>query len=175
LNGVRFPDHWRLETLAKSHKRKDFQSGNPQVDQWLSRSALQSQSKHLTTTKVLLDDRNHIAGYYTLAMAQVDFSDLPETIAKTLPRRQLPIAVLAWLGVDKSLQGKGIGKRLLASALRDCHQASLSFAFIAVLLQCIDEQAKSFYQRFDFKELPGYPMRLYLAFEQLDKLMRPPT
>ena len=62
---------------------------------------------------------------------------------------------------------------MLAAALRDCHEASETFAFIAVILDCVDEAAKRFYQHFDFEELPGYPMRLFLSFKQLDKLMKP--
>jgi ribosomal protein S18 acetylase RimI-like enzyme len=172
LNGPRFPEGWSIEMLGKSHPRQKFESGNEAVDQWLKKSALQSQEKHLTTSKVLLDDEGKIAGYYSLAFSQIDFSDLPDDLAKKLPRRQVPVSVLAWLGVDRSFQGRGIGNRLLATALVDCYQASQTFAFIAVILDCIDEQAKRFYQRFDFAELPGYPMRLYLPFKSLETLAR---
>ena len=171
MSGVQFPCNWYIEPLTKSHDRPRFDSGNPPVNDWFRKSALQSQSKHLTITKVLLDDSHRIVGFYTLATSQVDFSDLPTNLLRSLPRRQLPVAVIAWLGVDKRFQGQGIGKRLLATALRDCHAAGETFAFIAVLLDCIDESAKEFYQRFDFAELPGYPMRLYLAYQQLQRML----
>ena len=170
MSGVRYPDGWRVELLTKSHNRKTFQSGQEQVDAWLKQSALQSQKKHLSSTKVLLDDEGRLIGYYTLATSQVDFTDLPSDVAKSLPQRQLPVAVLAWLGVDSNFQGRGIGLRLLATALRDCHEASQTFAFIAVILDCVDAPSKKFYQRFDFAALPGYPMRLYLPFKLLEKL-----
>lgn len=170
MSGVRYPDGWRVELLTKSHNRKTFQSGQEQVDAWLKQSALQSQKKQLSSTKVLLDNESRLVGYYTLATSQVDFSDLPSGVAKSLPQRQLPIAVLAWLGVDRNFQDRGIGQRLLATALRDCHEASQTFAFIAVVLDCVDASSKAFYQRFDFAELPGYPMRLCLPFKLLEKL-----
>ncbi len=172
MSGPRFPEAWSIETLDKSHPRRKFQSGNNDVDEWLKKSALQSQKKHLTTTKVLLDAEREIAGYYTLAFSQVDFSDLQADLVKKLPRRQLPVGVLAWLGVDRSHQGRGIGQRLLATSLVDCYEASQTFAFIAVILDCVDEQAKRFYRQFDFKELPGYPMRLYLPFKSLEALAK---
>ncbi len=34
-----------------------------------------------------------------------------------LPRRVLPVAVLAWLGVSEGCQGQGLGRLLLAQAL----------------------------------------------------------
>ncbi len=171
MTGVQFPENWKIENLAKLHDRKEFKSGNFEVDQWLSQMALQSQSKRLTNTKVLLNEASEIVGYYTLATSQVDFSDLPQGSSKSLPRRPLPVAVLAWLGIAKSYQGQGIEKRLLAKALRDCHGAGQTFAFIAVVLDCLDHTAKEFYQRYDFEELPGYPMKLYLPYQRLDKMM----
>lgn len=172
MSGPRFPAGWSLEALGKLHPRRKFESGQKDVDEWLKRSALQSQKKHLTATKVLLDENRRIVGYYTLALSQVDFSDLPADVVKKLPRRQLPVSVLAWLGVDRSFQGRGIGQRLLATALLDCYEASHTFAFVAVILDCVDDPAKRFYQQFDFHELPGYPMRLYLPFNSLEALAK---
>lgn len=174
MTGVPFPPGFRLERLNRSHPRKGFASGRPEVDDWLATKALQNQDKHLSVTKVLLDESGGIAGYYTLASGQVNFSDLPADIAKKLPRRMLPVAVLAWLGVVAQRQGQGLGQSLLAQALRDCYEAGQMFAFVAVILDCIDDQAKSFYQRFDFAELPGHPFRLFLTAAQLEAMMAEP-
>lgn len=168
MNGVRLPDGFRLERLQKAHPRKQFNSGQRQVDDWLSTKALQNQEKQLSTTKVLLDGNGSIVGYYTLATGQIDFGDLPSDLAKGLPKRHLPAAVLAWLGVSSASQGRGFGKLLLARALRDCYDAGRTFAFVAVLLDCIDESSKAFYQRFDFTELPGHPFRLFLSATKLE-------
>jgi GNAT superfamily N-acetyltransferase len=165
------PEGYRLERLARHHPRKHFASGQDQVDDWLKASALQNQDKHLSSTKVLVTDAGAIAGYYTLATGQVDFSDLPPAVAKKLPRRLLPVAVLAWLGVAADQHGKGLGRLLLSHALRDCQEAGRTFAFIAVILDCIDDAAKAFYQHFDFAELPGRPYRLYISAAQLNAMM----
>ncbi|MEZ4314162.1 MAG: GNAT family N-acetyltransferase [Polyangiaceae bacterium] len=157
---VRFPPGFRCERLRREHPRTAFSSGQEALDAWLARQALQNHEKHLSVTRVLLDTGARIAGYYTLATGQVDFGDLPSDLAKKLPRRALPVAVLAWLGVDKKHQGQGLGARLLAQALADCHAAGQTFAFVAVILDCIDDSAKSFYQRWDFQELPGRSMPL---------------
>jgi GNAT superfamily N-acetyltransferase len=75
------------------------------------------------------------------------------------------------LGVTGDRQGQGLGRSLLAQALRDCYDASQTFAFVAVILDCIDDDAKSFYMQFDFSELPGHPYRLFLGFRQLEAMM----
>lgn len=143
------------------------------VDDWLHAKALQHQTKQLSVTKVLISEAGAVAGYYSLATGQVDFQDLPSEISKSLPRRLLPVAVLAWFGIDHRYQRKGLGQKLLAQALRDCYEAGRTFAFIAVILDCIDEAAKNFYLRYDFRELPGHPFKLYLSSRQLDQMMNP--
>jgi GNAT superfamily N-acetyltransferase len=171
VKGVRFPNGCRLERLIRGHARKAFASGQAGVDDWLATQALQNQDKHLSATKVLSDGDGAIVGYYTLAIGQVDFGDLPQEAAKKLPRRMLPVAVIAWLGVAADRQGQGSGRSLLAQALRDCYEAGQTFAFIAVILDCIDDSSKSFYRHFDFSELPGYPYRLFLTAAQLEAMM----
>ena len=170
-DGVRIPEGFRLETLRREHPWRKFRSGQSQVDDWLATKAFPHQVKHLSVTRVLLDGVGTLAGYYTLATGQVDFSELPAEVVHRLPRRQLPVAVLAWLGVDQGFQGRGLGRLLLAQALRDCHDAGRTFSFIAVILDCVDDAAKAFYRRYDFQELPGHPYRLFLSAPQLDALM----
>ena len=50
--------------------------------------------------------------------------------------------MLAWLGVDQGFQGRGLGRLLLAQALRDCYDAGQTFSFIAVILDCVDDAAR---------------------------------
>ena len=171
MSDVRFPAGFRLERLCKSHPRKTFSSGQTQVDDWLATKALQNQDKHLSATKVLLDEAGAIAGYYTLATGQIDFGDLPAEAAKKLPRRMLPVAAIAWLGVAADRHGQGLGRRLLAQALGDCYEAGRTFAFIAVILDCVDDRAKEFYQHFDFNPLPGHPYRRFLTADRLEAMM----
>ena len=171
MSGVRFPDGFQLEPLRREHPRKQFRCGEGAVEDWLAAKTLQNQEKHLSATKVLLDPAGAIAGFYTLATGQVEFGDLPAEMTKRLPRRQLPVAVLAWLGVSTEHQGHGLGRLLLAQALRDCFQTGKTFAFLAVILDCLNDSAKAFYRRWDFAELPGHPDRLFLSTAKLEAMM----
>ena len=80
----------------------------------------------------------------------------------------------AWLGVSLDRQGHGLGRLLLVQALRDCHEAGKTFAFVAVILDCFSDAAKSFYQQWDFQEVPERPYRLFLSAHQLEAMMREP-
>jgi GNAT superfamily N-acetyltransferase len=79
---------------------------------------------------------------------------------------------LAWLGEDKRHRGQGLGRRLLAPALADRHLASRTFPVVAVVLDGIDEPAKAFCRRWDFRELRGYRQRLDLSGNQLYAMMQ---
>ncbi len=171
MSGVLFPVGFHLELLQRGYPRIQFHSGLKPVDIWLATKAWQHQEKHLSVTKVLLDRDGAIAGYHTLATGQVDFGDLPPAVTKRLPRRVLPVAVLAWLGIESKYQGQGLGRRLLAQALRDCHEAGKTFAFVAVILDCLDNAAKTFYQHWNFEELPGHPNRLFLSAKRLEAIL----
>ena len=171
MNASGLPAGLRLERLRREHPRREFHSGESKVDDWLATRALQHQQKHLSVSKVLLDEKGTIAGYYTLATGQVDFSDLPVEVGRSLPRRTLPVAILAWLGVSFEYQRQGLGTLLLARALRDCWEAGKTFAFVALIVDCLSDAAKAFYQRWDFQELPGHPYRLYLIAKRLDAMM----
>ncbi|MFZ1575246.1 MAG: GNAT family N-acetyltransferase [Chromatiaceae bacterium] len=167
MSTVLLPPGYRLEALRHPHARSAFRCGQAKVDEWLAHQALQHRDKHLSATKVLVDQAGSIAGFYTLATAQVDFGALPPELVRRLPRRALPVTLLAWLGVQVAEQGKGLGRRLLAQALRDSHDAGQTFPLIAVILDCIDDRALAFYRRWDFRPLPGHRNRLFLSWSQL--------
>lgn len=174
MSGVVFPLDFRFEPLTRKHPRAAFDCGQCDVNDWLRSKAFQHREKRLSATKVLRDPVSNIAGFYTLATGQIDFGDLPSELARKLPRRALPVAILAWLGVSKAHQGQKLGDLLLAQALRDCHEAGQTFAFVAVILDCVDDRAKAFYQRWDFAELPGNPYRLFLSSKTLSAMMTSP-
>ena len=171
MTAVCWPDDFFIEQLQKRHNRANFSSGVDSVDDWLRKRARQAQDKRLSITRLLIHTPSTIAGYYTLAMGQVNFDELPHEMARKLPGTLLPVVTLAWLGLAKPYQGKGFGERLLAQALTDCHRTGQLMPFIAVLLDCATRKAKSFYQRYDFQELPGHPMTLMLPWKLLDAMM----
>ncbi len=173
MSNFRFPDGFQVESLQRRHPRRKFFCGECSVDDWLRTKALQQQDKHLSVTKVLLNPVGKIAGFYTLATGQIDFGDLPVELIKRLPHRALPVAVLAWLGVDQCFRGQGFGRLLLARALRDCYESAQTFAFVAVILDCVNESAKAFYRKWDFREFPGHANRLFLSWNQLAVMMKP--
>ena len=169
--GVSFPDGFLIEQLDRRHPRKSFDCGQDEVNTWLRKHARQSQDKRLSVTRVLLAPDRRIAGYYTLAIGQISMDELPPEEARKLPRTLLPVITLAWMGVARPWQGAGFGGRLLARALTDCYRTGQDLPVVAVILDCLDQAAKRFYKRFDFRELPGHGLKLFLSWRELARMM----
>ena len=71
------------------------------------------------------------------------------------------------LAVDSTQQGKGLGASLLQDALMRAEHAADTVGVRAVLVQAIDDTARSFYLRFGFSPSPVDEMRLMLLMKDL--------
>jgi ribosomal protein S18 acetylase RimI-like enzyme len=157
------PAGFRLELLARTHRRRKFSSGNLRVDEWLQQKALSAAEKHTSTTRVLVHGDGAIAGYYTLANTALDVSLVPpELLGGRPPSRPVPIVTLAWLGVDRAFANRGLGTQLFARALADCVQAHGLVRFVAVIVDALGDRNAAFYRSHGFLPVPGAPYKLYL-------------
>lgn len=157
------PDGFSLELLERRHRRKRFSSGDPRVDGWLVHKAIGSMEKNASTTRVLVAANGRVAGYYTLANTALDVSLVPaELFGGRMPTRPPPTLTLAWLGVDRTFTGQGLGTLLFARALADGVQVYGLVRFVAVIVDALTEANATFYRKFGFTPVPGTADKLYL-------------
>jgi len=83
--------------------------------------------------------------------------------------KAIPAMLLARLAVDKSVQGMGLEQSLLIDALRKTHYVVENdpAPIRLFVVDSIDENAKKFYERFDFIASPQSPMRLYMSYKTI--------
>lgn len=113
----------RIEKLQRGHGLDTFDCGRETLNRFLIRYALQNQQAGASQTYIALADEE-VAGYYTLVVGQVEYSDAPERLTKGLAHHPVPIMLLARLAVATSWQGKGLGSGLLKDALLRTLQAA---------------------------------------------------
>ena len=102
-----------------------------------------------------------MAGFYTLCSSNVPLKEVPEPLAKKLPRYpSVPAALIGWLGRDRDFAGKGLGEALLFDAIKTV--ATSSIGAHAIFADAIDDKAASFYAAFGFVALIERPFTLYL-------------
>jgi GNAT superfamily N-acetyltransferase len=90
---------------------------------------------------VVADSEDNIVGYYALTAITVDASDISADKASKLFGKfgAVPATLLSFLGVDQRWQGQGIGKMLLADALRRSLAASRQVGSFCVVLDVLDD------------------------------------
>jgi GNAT superfamily N-acetyltransferase len=152
------------EPLGKRHERDLFSCGSAALDRYLQQQARQDAEKRVAAPFVLVEPpAMRVLGYYTLSASVVSTRDLPETLAKKLPRYpQLPVTLLGRLAIDHSMKGRGLGQFLLMDALRRSLGAAAHIAAMAILVDAKDEAAAEFYRHFGFLPLQEQPQRLFL-------------
>lgn len=136
----------------------DFNCGQPSLDAFITKTALFNQQTGVSRTAICqpADDRDVVAGYYSLAIAPLPHDDLPARVRRRLidqPIQAVPL--IARLAVDQQFQGHGLGSRLLISALGDVVQAWEKVGGPVIAVQPIDEAAAKFYERFGFASVHG--------------------
>jgi GNAT superfamily N-acetyltransferase len=169
---------WAIERLAAHHDRDEFDCGVPVLSEWLRQHASQYDRRDLARTYVLVRaGLSRVFGYYAISTCQLCYQDLPSHRSQGLPRRlSIPAVLMGKLAVDQSLHGQGMGDVLLIDALRRIEHLAGEIGIRAVVVNAIDDRARSFYLHKQFEPLLGHPDRLFLPIQIVRRLgLDPPA
>ncbi len=156
----------------KKHNRKDFDCGKELLNSYLKNQAGQDVKRKLSACFILIENNTgFIQGYYTLSNNSISLSSFSEQIQKKLPKSytSIPTTLLGRLAIDKKFQGQGIGKILLIDALKKSYSISKEIGSFGIVVDPIDDEAKSFYQKYNFIELPD-SKKMFIATKTLKEL-----
>jgi GNAT superfamily N-acetyltransferase len=152
-----------IEPLGKHHDRAAFRCGQPELDDWFQRRATQDERRNIARVFVAADDTLGIIGFYSLSSFTLSIEDMPEEIARKLPRYDaIPAALIGRLARDERVRGQGIGELLLADAVWRILGAGRSVAMFSMVVEAKDARAVEFYRDFGFRSFPLNPRRLFL-------------
>jgi GNAT superfamily N-acetyltransferase len=153
-----------IEPLGKQHDRATFTCGQPALDDWFRRRPCQDEKRNVARVFVAIDDEQRsVLGFYSLSSFTLAIDDLPDEIARKLPRYDaIPAALIGRLAHDQRVHRQGIGGLLLADAMRRILAASRCLAVFAIVVNAKDDHAVSFYENFGFRRFPMRPGRLFL-------------
>lgn len=153
----------RIEPLAKHHDRAGFSCGQPDLDRWFRLQASQEERRDVERVFVAVDAELEVVGFYSLTTLSLSIENLPEEVARRLPRHDaIPAARIGRLARDERVRGQGVGELLLADAIHRILGVSRSIAVFAIVVEAQDESAVGFYEAFGFQAFPLRPGRLFL-------------
>ena len=159
-----------IEKLQPRHTVSGFDCGREPLNEFLIRYALQNQRAGASQTYVALSE-TEVVGYYTLVVGQVKYEDAPERLTKGLARYPVLIMLLARLAVSAGWQGQGLGSGLLKDAMLRTLQAADIAGIRAFGVHAKDDEAKAFYERFDFLASPSDPYHLFRLLKDIRTLL----
>ena len=149
---------------ARLHDRSGFQCGEPALDEYLRKYAVQQSAKGLCSIFVLIDDASpsKILGFYTLSAAQLGTDQLSDAEKKKLPRYPIPCFRMGRLARSIDRRGGGLGAVLLGLAVDRCLKARVHVGAYALLVDAKNEEASVFYRHYGFRVCADSQMSLYL-------------
>lgn len=159
-------DALHIEKLQRTHEIETFDCGQPELNRFLIRHALQAQQVNSSQTYVGLSGKT-VIGFYTIVAGEVRHADAPARVVKGMPRYPIPLLVLARLAVHSEWQGRGIGAGLLLDALGRTLQAADIVGARALAVHAKDDSAASFYRHFGFMPSPTDKRHLFLLIKDI--------
>jgi ribosomal protein S18 acetylase RimI-like enzyme len=160
------------ERLAKHHDRGTFHCGVRELDEYLRQRAGQDIRRRVAAVFVMVpeDESGRIAGYYSLASASIALDELPDEIARRLPR--YPVVPAVSIGrLARDVGFPDVGKLLLLDAFARSLRHTVEVASAVVLVDAQNEQARAFYSRYGFTEVDGIPHRMFLPMSSVERLL----
>jgi GNAT superfamily N-acetyltransferase len=155
-----------IEKLQRTHAVEEFTCGQPELDRFLIRHALQAQQANSSQTYIGLSDKT-VIGYYTIVAGEVRHTEAPARVVKGMPRHPIPLLVLARLAVHSGWQGRGIGAGLLLNALERTLQVADIVGMRALAVHAKDESAAAFYRHFGFVPSPTDSRHLFMLVKDI--------
>lgn len=159
-------NRYAIRKLDRSDDIEPFDCGYTALNRYLARFALSNQSAGSAQTYVAVSS-DRIIGYYSLAVGAVAHAEAPLRIVKGLALHPVPVMLLARLAVDNAMKGKGLGAALLHDALARTLQAADIAGIRAVVVHAKNDEARRFYEHFDFDPSPTDPYHLHLLIKDL--------
>jgi GNAT superfamily N-acetyltransferase len=156
---------FRVEQLNSRHDRTSFACGSPPLDRYIREQATQDVRRRVAKCFVAVEgDAARIAGFYTLAAANIPLEALPDEIKRRLPRYPtVPVVRIGRLAVDQAHRGKKLGAALLSDAL--LRSLNSDIGAFALIVDAKDEQAEAFYIHHGFVSFA--PRQLFLPLSSV--------
>ncbi len=159
----------RIELLTAEHRLDDFESGEPELDEWLLRRGWRNQLAGFSRTYVTTDGLR-VVGYHAVSAFAVLRAEATGRARRQAPG-QIPAILLGRLAVDRQAQGHGLGAALLRHAMELTVAASDAIGVRMLVVTALHPAAARFYERFGLSPSPTNPLDLMITVADIEAAM----
>lgn len=157
------------QPLTDHHDTENFSCGIEALDVWLKRRAMKNQITGASRTFVVCEE-SRVVGYYALASSAITIAATTGRFRRNMPD-PIPVVVLARLAVDRTYQGKGLGRALVRDAGLRVIQAADAIGIRGMIAHVISTDAKAFYAKVGFDPSPLDPLTLMITLADLNSAL----
>ncbi|MCA9878973.1 MAG: GNAT family N-acetyltransferase [Thermomicrobiales bacterium] len=163
---------WHEEAINKTHDRRRFDCGQPDLNTFLAQYARQAHQWGSAKTYCAVDDADGktILGFYTISPGQIELHHVPLAARPGGGgHHALGGFRLGRLAVDLAYQQQGMGGQLIARAVSRCMRASREVGGTALLIDAKDEATARWYQRYGAMALDDRPLSLVIPYAEFNR------
>lgn len=151
--------------LSREHVIAGFDCGEPEINDFLIKHALDEAAAGLSRTWVIARPEDQLVlGYVSLSAASQAVRVKIQGKAKTLmqgvlascPYPEAPMVLLGRIGRQKDLSKSGLGTRLLSFAIVKTLRVAEEIGVAGIVLDAMTDDLLGYYRKMKFERLP-YP------------------
>lgn len=158
-----------IEPLTADHRLGGFDSGEPELDEWLMRRVWRNQLAGFSRTYVTTDG-HRVVGYHAVSAFTVLRADATGRARRQAPG-QIPAILVGRLAVDRQAQGRGVGAGLLRYAMELTVAASDTIGVRMLVVTALHPGAAAFYERYGLSRSPTNPLDLMITVADIEAAM----
>jgi len=140
----------KVSPLSKLYKLDDFNCGDQDLDEFLKKDSFGYQDNGIANVYLVIFN-DMVIGFFSLQNDAVKLElEEKDKAAIEKPHTEYPASKIGRLGIDKTFQGKGLGKLIIQIAIGLIRQAK---KYSACRFITVDSYLKSvnFYKRCEFE------------------------
>lgn len=127
----------------------NFHSREQDLNTWLVHRAIDNELLGYSRTMVVMTTTGMVAGYFSLACAQICHKDLKALFKRNAPN-PIPVGLLGRLAVDMRFERMGLGSTLLKDAICRAKLGAQFYGARWLVTYPISDSARNFYLRYGF-------------------------
>jgi len=167
----------QFRALQAKDNRKDFCSGDIELDRFFQRYAGQNQFRHHIGITYILITGYKVIGFVTVSAGEISSEGLPLPLRQRLPEYPLPIMRIARLAIDQQFQSLGLGRKILRASFQLALEMKVQYGCIGLVVDAKEESIR-FYHKLGFIPLATIsgelenrpqPKPLFLPIKTIEK------
>ena len=168
------------ELNRQAHDRSTFDCNENELNNFLKTRALKHMKAGISRTMVLPASSSSqnlkfaIGSFYSITASTIKRESLPNSLAKKLPHYPIPVFLIGQLAVDKNFHGQGLGAITLIKALEHLWEINKHMKAYAVIVDCLNDHARSFYEKYGFEDLCTHngKTRMFISMGTVGELFK---